>query len=501
MNTSTICQSKNMSSEYCCTVVKLGEIQEIPGAVNIAKTTVNGRTIVISKERKMGDIMIYASNESALCHEFLYENNLHDCIELNKNFVEVKTWLETHKSATEEETKEYLRTKKGYFGKEGRIRMKKLGGELSMGFLFEPELISKWAESIGINLVCDFESMVGTDFDSVGDRVFIKAYVPERKPRKESKNIKNKQLPKIYKEFDRLVPGQFNFHYDTQLFEKSISRFHLDDSVTITLKMHGTSFILSNVISKVPVFGGFYEKLFPSLPKWLQWTKKGYAVLYSSRRKIQNEMITNKKPKAYNGLEICYNYWYEALKDYIPEGITVYGEIIGYIDGTKSFIQKIGNGYDYGCKPGVSNFMIYRVNYKSPDGVSVEYDIKDVITYTNRVKELLNAFGKKDIASRIVDLKVLYSGKIKDMYPGISSSEDWRKELLEKMKNDKTRFGMELKEPLCKNPVYREGIVIRIDGDPMKEAFKLKCVKFLEKEAKCIDMGEMNDAEIDERYS
>ena len=38
----------------------------------------------------------------------------------------------------------------------------------------------------------------------------------------------------------------------------------------------------------------------------------------------------------------------------------------------------------------------------------------------------------------------------------------------------------------------REGIVIRIQDDPVAEAFKLKCIKFLEKEAKNIDKGEVD---------
>ena len=46
--------SDKMSKEYCCTVVQLGEIQEIPGANTVAKTLVNGRTIVIGKEHKEG---------------------------------------------------------------------------------------------------------------------------------------------------------------------------------------------------------------------------------------------------------------------------------------------------------------------------------------------------------------------------------------------------------------------------------------------------------------
>ena len=67
------------------------------------------------------------------------------------------------------------------------------------------------------------------------------------------------------------------------------------------------------------------------------------------------------------------------------------------------------------------------------------------------------------------------------------------------MMNDKEHFGMEELEPMCKNKSYREGIVLRIDDDPFAEAFKLKCKKFLQKEAALIDKGEV-DIEMQDTY-
>ncbi len=65
------------------------------------------------------------------------------------------------------------------------------------------------------------------------------------------------------------------------------------------------------------------------------------------------------------------------------------------------------------------------------------------------------------------------------------------------MKADKKCFGMETNEVLCKNKVPREGVCIRIDNDPRPENFKLKCAKFLSKESKDIDAGEV-DIEMQE---
>ena len=59
---------------------------------------------------------------------------------------------------------------------------------------------------------------------------------------------------------------------------------------------------------------------------------------------------------------------------------------------------------------------------------------------------------------------------------------------------------MELNEPLCKAyKVPREGIVIRIDGDTVAEAFKLKTDVFYGKEQKEIDAGNV-DIEMEKAY-
>lgn len=61
-------------------------------------------------------------------------------------------------------------------------------------------------------------------------------------------------------------------------------------------------------------------------------------------------------------------------------------------------------------------------------------------------------------------------------------------------------FGMEEDEPYFYNKVPREGIVIRIDNDKKPEAFKLKCLKFYQRERKMIDKGEV-DIEMVQGYA
>ena len=91
----------------------------------------------------------------------------------------------------------------------------------------------------------------------------------------------------------------------------------------------------------------------------------------------------------------------------------------------------------------------------------------------------------------------MYSGTLSELYPQISTETHWQENVLEALKSEK-RFFMEMEEPMNIAKMPREGIVIRIQDDPVAEAFKLKCIKFLEKEAKNIDKGEV-DIEMKEK--
>ena len=488
--------SENMSPEYCCTVVRLGEIQEIPGAKTVAKTLVNGRTIVIGKNQKEGDVMIYVSNESELNRDFLSVNNMFQNVELNANAIEVQTWLEENKDISDDEKKEYLQQHRGYFDDKGRVRMKKLAGEVSMGILLSVDNLKTWCPMLDV----DFNELIGYDFDTLNGELMVKAYVPKVKqmPERGSRNAKrNKKLLK----FERLIPGQFAFHYDTNLFEKNAHRFNPEDVVTVSNKIHGTSYIIGNVLVNKPKWSGWYDKIFLYLPKILKFTKKDYDVIYSSRSVIKNSTINNKKVGYSSGLDACFNKYYELLKDYIPEGVTLYGEIFGYQEGSNSFIQTVGKGYDYRCNPGENKFMIYRVSVMHEDGVKRDMNVIDVKKFTEELIEKIKLSGREDIASRIHPIDIFYHGKLADLYHDIKTDTHWHANLLERMKNDKTTFGMEMNEPMCRNAVPREGIVLRIHDDPVNEAFKLKCLKFLGKEAQEIDKGVISDEEMIEKYS
>ena len=67
------------------------------------------------------------------------------------------------------------------------------------------------------------------------------------------------------------------------------------------------------------------------------------------------------------------------------------------------------------------------------------------------------------------------------------------------MKEDE-RFYMEKNDPICKNKVPCEGIVIRKYGDTVLRADKLKCAAFLIGEALRVESNDFQDVEMMQGY-
>lgn len=454
-----ITKSKDFKQEYCCTIVRIGAVEPIQGSDFLGTTMVEGRTIVVRKDQTHeGDVMFYVSNESQVDADFLRVNN---CFE-----------DKTMNADTE---------KKGYINKYGRIRMVKLRGQLSMGILFGLEQMQAWLPELK-----DFrpERCIGEDFDTVCGHLFVKAYVP---PCKENQHIGTGKGPRSKKaKFERIIPGEFQFHYDTKQLQREISRIRPDDKVTISVKEHGTSLVMGNVRTLQPRWGGPYSRVFPHLPKFLQFIRTAYDVIYSSRTVIKNPYYNSRVTSGYYGTDVWGEY-YKLLRDFIPEGYTIYGEIVGYVSGDK-MIQK---GYDYGCEPGHNALMIYRVSIDKEEGRR-EMDVSEVATFTIQLRKAVEKAIGKEASNRIKVINVLWHGTLADLYPGFTTGEHWHANVLEALKMDTKHFGMEQDEPMCKNNVPREGICLRIDNDPVNECFKLKTLRFLGKEAELMDKGEVD---------
>lgn len=579
-------KSEKFSSEYCCSIVKIGEVKPIDGKDKIGYTLVNGETIVVRKDQvKEGDILFYASNETQLDKDFLGANNLFESssYELNANAKDVEPYILKNKELKEkvdsiekvikklyvcskfmieydsqllaaededekkeletrynnscktimkyvgdsltlnssskefvvsaqehcakkkiefdelkkeiEENTSFIRSHVGFFNKTGRVRAIRLGGVQSMGYLFSLDELTKYnpnVKNISIN------QYVGEDFDTIEDKMFIKAYVPFIAERRQVSKVEKRN--KKIERFDRMVKGEFSFHYDTQMFARCINLFKPTDKVVISNKLHGTSFICGKLHVKTPIKLPFH--------KWI-WNKfvdltglfnahriTDYVVEYgnvtSSRTVIKNQYINKNVTGGYYGTDIWSEYG-DLIYPFLDEGMTVYGEICGYITNSQKMIQK---GYDYGCDEGENFLMIYRITTTNEDGSKKEWNVQDVYDWA---KKLITEHT--ELEKRIQPITIFYHGTLQDLYPDLSLMEHWHENVLEAMRNDKEHFGMEKKEPLCRNSVWREGIVVRKDNDDLAEAFKLKCMHFLKAEAVLMDDIANGKEEISEEMA
>lgn len=447
-------KSKNFKQEYCCTVICIDKVEPIPNSDFLGIVNINGLPIVVRKDQvKEGDIVFYAANETRLANKFLSINNLYEESSLNKDT-----------------------TKKGYFNKWGRVRTVKLRGVQSFGFIFTLEEFSK-AYNINIS---DLAPYVNTDFDSINDELFISVYVPPIKNYR-SNTHKTKKATKKANSIDRIIPGEFNFHYDTQPLGKNLDRLKIDDIITISVKLHGTSAIFGNVKSNIPNKLPWYKKFINLFGNVFPKSHIGYSEIYSSRTVIKNRWADSENSQSYYDVDLWGEYA-KLLENKIPKGMTIYGEIIGYLTGKNTFIQK---DYDYKCQLGTNKLMIYRINTEDENGITHEWNVSDVHNWT---LELINKYP--ELKPYIHPIDILYHGPIKEFIP-LNYSQYWQENFLKSLSEDKG-LGMEQKEVLCNNKVPREGIVLRIDDDPIKEAFKLKCIKFLTRESKEMDKGNVD---------
>jgi tRNA-binding EMAP/Myf-like protein len=507
-------KSENYKEEYCAQIVKIDEIEPVENSDFLVKVVIgDGYQIVVGKgDVKPGDIMVYAKLETQLNSEFLSVNNQYEIGErhLNKNFEIVDGLIQ---AGQQEEAKKLV----GYFNKHGRVRMIRLRKCPSMGCLFTLETLYKWKPELKSY---DFSQCFQPNeegiiepfnFDQIGETLFIKAYVPLLPVSRAGQRGESRRNKKL-KRFNRLVQGQFSFHYDTSMLRENMWRIKPDTEVIISNKYHGTSVIIGNLLTKVPRLGFGVSIISSRVRKELKgirktspvypWQKKikkdkinrlneilesQYKVKYgnitSSRGVIKNEYINQGTIRNFYSKDV-WSVYGNKLYPYISEGLTIYGEICGYVEGTQSMIQK---GYDYGCEPGTSFLMPYRITFTDSEGNKVEWSVSEVYGWTlNVLKE------HPETKSFLRPIQILYHGTLKDLYPDVPEDKHWGAEILKRMTADEEHFGMELLEPLCKNKVPREGIVLRIEGDKINEAFKLKCLKFQEKEAKEIDSGKVD---------
>ena len=435
------------SVNYTATIVKLHALQDVPGLDNLKKVVVFGNDCLIGKDTDLTQDFVYFPAECKLSEQFCRVNNLYRHETLNKDI-----------------------TQKGFFDDSGRVKSLKFKGVTSTCFVIPTEAIYNVVGS-------GWKMEIGDEFNCIGDIEICKKY---KVVNQHSTGTKESKHNKALKRFDKLVPNQFRFHLDTSPLAKNLHVFSPEDIISITVKYHGTSAVFSNVLINKQL--KWYEKLAKKVG--LNIVDKVYDNLYASRSVIKNSYINLEATLGFYNEDI-WGTVNKELSGKIEEGITLYTEIVGYLESGK-MIQK---GYDYGCDPhivgetpnkGGHRNLVYRITYTKPNGEVIEFSWNQIKDYCKKyqletVKEL--HFGK---ALGIA----LYLDEVES-----GTLDNWRDKFLETLQSS---WNMEQDCPYCINKVPFEGIVCRLDGKESFSAYKLKAKAFVLRESKELDSGETN---------
>ena len=293
----------------------------------------------------------------------------------------------------------------GFFNKHGRVRIIKLRGQYSMGFVAGVDSLIAYKPDLA---EVDWDKVVGTQFNYIDDDEFCWKYIPATTLSVKNVDSKNrawrKRADKL-KRFDRIRPEQFAFHYDTKMLAEHFKEFSPDDEVTISVKVHGTSTIMGNILCNRKL--SLWEKIKKFFGFKVQEVE--YGNVYSSRSVIKNQYI-NPNAQSYYKVDV-WGAVNDVFAPYIEDGYTVYGEIVGYLPDSDKMIQK---NHDYGCKRGRWKFMPYRITHTDEFGNKKEFELYEVDEWTrNLVTE------HPELADNVMFLDIVYHGRLKDLYPDI----------------------------------------------------------------------------------
>jgi hypothetical protein len=430
------------NENYAATIVKIDNLIPLEGCDNIQGTTIFGNHVIIAKTVEIGDVGIFFPIETKISDVFLKANNLYDKPEMNNDT-----------------------TVKGFFSHKGRVRCVKLRKFPSEGFWIPIDSLFK-VEGIGSLINVNNN----TTFDHVNDIKICEKYTVPSRTQSSGADKRNEKKKKT--RFSKIIDTQFRFHIDTAQLGRNLHKFNPEILCHISFKVHGTSGISSYILCKKKL--SFVEKLLLKFKVNVNTTF--YDYVYASRKVIKNSDLCENQGGFYK--EDIWSIAHEELKPFLQKGMTLYYEIVGYLP-SGGMIQK---DYDYGCEKGQHKIFIYRITETNTDGKVFEFSGPQVQLWCkqnglNAVPELYYGKAEKLCLNR-------ESYPLWDTYVEGSFQELFLKKLMSKF--------LEKDCYICKNKVPEEGCVIRIEDTLDIESYKLKSLRFRERETALLDKEETN---------
>lgn len=414
---------KNANENYLAKFVTIDNLIPHPKADRLQITKIDGNSVIVDLNVKLSDKFIYFPLESAINTSLLSFTN---------------SFSDTNKNNNPEV--------KGFFGNQGRVRALKLREIPSQGFMMPVTHFFNWLKSLDNTFEIP-KQLPLTEFSNYKNIVILEKYIPVEGAKGEGKAIPTK-----------IVSGQFSFHTSTPMLGKNINNISPEDIINISVKLHGTSAVFSNVLINKKLT--WWDKTLKFFGAKLQETE--YRKIYSSRSVIKNLHI-----KGY-GKDV-YAKAAKSLDNILTQGMTIYAELVGYRE-LNSYIQK---NFDYGCENGKHDIYIYRITTTTPDSKVIEWSALQIEEWTKQN-------GLKTVPR-------LYYGQAKNLFPELLLNETWNNNFLNKLSENY----LETKETMCINKVPREGICLRVEGLENK-TYKYKSFAFFELETKSLDAGEVD---------
>lgn len=318
---------------YCATVVKIDRLIPLDNCDNLVWFPIFWYTCIVSKDVNVWDIGVVFTAEVKLWEEYCRENNLHRHSDLNKS-TEITGYIEDHR----------------------RVKAVKFRWNKSSA-LFMP-LSSFNYLWISENQLSIWESFNEIDWKEICSK-FIPVLIGAR----------NKQRGTT-KRFDRIDCKTFPEHVDTENYFRNSGKYRNEDWVTVTQKLHGTSWRFWYV--KVRRKLGLLERLLKKI--WVKVSEIEYDYIAGSRKVIKDIKAENNFNHFYE--QDIWNTKLEQIKGSIPKDYILYWEIIWWV-GEKP-IQK---WYTYRIPKWESDVYIYRIAIVNDDGVSIDLNYYSMLEF------------------------------------------------------------------------------------------------------------------------
>jgi hypothetical protein len=396
---------------YAATVVRVRKINTLDNCDNVVGLPLLGYQAITQKGVEEGALGVLFGAETQLSTEYASANNLHRHSDLNVDA-----------------------DKKGYLEDNRRIRALKFRGHRSDA-LFMP------LSSLGYLGIDVSQLEEGDAFDHVDGREICRKYEIPRRPGRGH----TVQTPRKKRVDEKLFPQ----HIDTVSFFRLPAP--LVGEVVVTQKLHGTSVRIGHtLVERKLSWRDKVAKFFGVEVQRYEW-----AYVYGSRKVIKDP--DNPFANEFYGTDIHTEVG-QRLKGLLPKGCVVYGEIIGWVPGTDTPIQK---GYTYRIPEGLAELYVYRVTQVNEDGQMVDLS-------WSAVKEFCDSLGIKVVP---------------ELATVSDPQEEWVNEWLD------VRYADTYADVVpTDGSMVDEGICLRTEG-VIPTIVKAKSPEFLRHETKMLDKG------------